>query len=522
MSAVIAQINISSLQPKPKPLSENVIVGKDILELLAGSMYLDPLNVYREYVQNAADAIDEARDAGLNFDGAPGVRISFDHVERTIKIRDNGISIPSSEFSRRLVTIGASQKRGKKLRGFRGIGRLSGLGYCQELIFRGRADGDEKVMEIRWDGRLLREKLRDEHYDGDIAALVKDVVTETRFSGEGFPSRFFEVELRKITRMRSDVLMNEEAVRIYLAQVAPVPFSDEFIPGKGIDSYLEQYGIHPPISVELDDGRGPIFHRIQNYIKLSDTVVDPISSIEHVQLIGVDGEVCAVGWIADHSYSGAIPKKLALGGIRLRAGNIQIGDESILATLFPEPRFAGWAIGDIHVVSQKILPNGRRDDFEPTASYAHLQSELILQAKRITQKIRARSAQRNQLRSVRQHLSAVEVWLQIANEKTLPKLILDALQELSQERLDMALKDASRFPPDSEEGILTQDRLNKLSILVDDLPQNTQHKGSDISHIGSFTKPISAALKTILSNSKSPDAGIGLSLEVLAAIEMAS
>ena len=37
------------------------VVGKDVLELLSTAMYVDPLTIYREYVQNAADAIDEAR-----------------------------------------------------------------------------------------------------------------------------------------------------------------------------------------------------------------------------------------------------------------------------------------------------------------------------------------------------------------------------------------------------------------------------------------------------------------------------
>ncbi len=41
-----------------------VVVGKDILELLSSAMYVDPLTIYREYIQNAADAIDQARHVG--------------------------------------------------------------------------------------------------------------------------------------------------------------------------------------------------------------------------------------------------------------------------------------------------------------------------------------------------------------------------------------------------------------------------------------------------------------------------
>ena len=43
---------------------EDIVVGKDILELLGSAMYADPMNVYREYIQNAVDAVDEAEAAG--------------------------------------------------------------------------------------------------------------------------------------------------------------------------------------------------------------------------------------------------------------------------------------------------------------------------------------------------------------------------------------------------------------------------------------------------------------------------
>ena len=42
-----------------------VIVGKDLLELLSSTMYVDPLTIYREFIQNATDAIDKADEEGL-------------------------------------------------------------------------------------------------------------------------------------------------------------------------------------------------------------------------------------------------------------------------------------------------------------------------------------------------------------------------------------------------------------------------------------------------------------------------
>src|ERR1700683_4931799 len=115
-------------------IDSDVIVGKDILELLSSSMYLDPITIYREYVQNSADAIDQAGGST-----AGRVSIYVDATFRTIRIRDNGIGVPSTDFVKRLTAFGASKKRGTSARGFRGVGRLAGLGYCRELVFRSRA-----------------------------------------------------------------------------------------------------------------------------------------------------------------------------------------------------------------------------------------------------------------------------------------------------------------------------------------------------------------------------------------------
>ena len=43
----------------------NIVVGKHTLESLTSGMYSDPFVVYREYIQNSTDAIDEAYRKGI-------------------------------------------------------------------------------------------------------------------------------------------------------------------------------------------------------------------------------------------------------------------------------------------------------------------------------------------------------------------------------------------------------------------------------------------------------------------------
>jgi molecular chaperone HtpG len=44
--------------------------------------------------------------------------------------------------------------------------------------------------------------------------------------------------------------------------------------------------------------------------------------------------------------------------------------------MFPEPRFNSWAVGEVHVIDSKVLPNGRRDHFEQSTHFDNLLNQL--------------------------------------------------------------------------------------------------------------------------------------------------
>src|SRR4029077_20731885 len=69
----------------------DIRIGKDVIEIVTSGMYVSPITVYREFVQNAADSIDAARAAGFLSPRQRGsVEISFDHAGRSVTERDNG------------------------------------------------------------------------------------------------------------------------------------------------------------------------------------------------------------------------------------------------------------------------------------------------------------------------------------------------------------------------------------------------------------------------------------------------
>src|SRR5260370_34758341 len=103
----------------------------------------------------------------------PGtIKINTDLDTRNVTITDNGTGIAHAEFGNRLTAFGASKKRGRGARGFRGVGRLAGIGYCQELIFRSRIPVETEVSEIRWDCRRLKTNLRSSEEHHDLRAAV--------------------------------------------------------------------------------------------------------------------------------------------------------------------------------------------------------------------------------------------------------------------------------------------------------------------------------------------------------------
>lgn len=507
-----SKISFVGVHAKPAQVQDDIVVGKDVLELFAGAMYADPLSIFREYVQNAADSVDEARAAKLKPNVDADVSIVFDHTARSIRIRDFGAGLANNVFVRRLTSIGASKKRGTAARGFRGIGRLSGLGYCQELIFRSRADGDKKVKEMKWDGRILRERLRDANFTGSLGDLVREVAVVTELPAAEYPSHFFEVELSKVLRVRNDILLNEEAVRGYLSEVAPVPFDPEFKFGERIAAFLERHGMTEPIRIVLNDGDGQIYHRARNNFPISPKVLSTFSDVKFIENRDTDGELLSFGWLLDHAYSGALARSLRLGGVRLRHKNVQVGDGEMLSPYFTESRFAQWAVGDIHIAHPRIVPNARRDDFEHTPAHSKLVDELRQVTREITQTIRSRSDQRTKLRKVQFQLTYAEQWLEGAKAAKAP-VMAAAMVDKAAVHVAEADKAMGKLPDTAPDHALVKDQLERTQALI---TKKVKDRKKDWSTEGSY-----AAVFAILSSSSKLEAVLPLAERVVAAMKSA-
>lgn len=372
------------------------IIGKDVLELLSTAMYVDPLTIYREYIQNSADAIDAARAGGLLSERGR-IEITIDPSSRTIRILDNGTGIGVASFPGTLTAIGASNKRGTGARGFRGVGRLSGLAYARELTFRSTAPGETRATSITWDCRTLRSLLRDFDDRRELADIISEITTISYSDNVPAEEHFFEVTLTGVGRIGDDRLLSSDAVSDYLSQVAPVPFSPEFRLGEEIDSRLPEAPVSNRLDIRVNEAQ-PLSRPFRDEILVSGGRPLRLQNLRFVEVPSVDGGQAAIAWVAHHDYQGAINCCTRVRGLRARIGDIQVGEANVFEDIFPETRFNAWTVGEVHIIDSRIVPNGRRDDFERNVHLANLKNHLAPLGREIAAKCRSSSADRKRLR----------------------------------------------------------------------------------------------------------------------------
>lgn len=402
---VVPQVQLAARPQKGEQLRSRVVVGKDILELLSTAMYVDPLSIVREYIQNAADAVDCAHAQGLFGPGVSGrIDVEIHADSRELIVKDNGVGVPAADVERVLASFGASTKRGQGLRGFRGVGRLGGLGYARALTFRTRSINDPEITEIRWDCRDLREQLQASGEARELEEVVRSVVTVRRIKAPKHAApHFFEVHLEGVVRLWNDRLLNPEGLSVYLSQVCSLPFRKDFPFAAQIEDHLGSYLPPRLFHIYLNNGSEPLRRPHAGEFLVSQSKRDRFGACQLIELPGLDGQTAAVGWILHHSYLGAIRVTPQIRGLRARVGDMQVGHEDIFATSFPESRFNSWVVGEIHVLDRRIVPNGRRDGFEHNAAYTTVLNQLGPLCRDLARRCRASSMIRSRVQRFDKH-----------------------------------------------------------------------------------------------------------------------
>lgn len=377
-----------------------VTIGKYTLESLTTGMYIDPYVLYREYIQNAADSIDKAVKEKIITKKDGKINISLLKEKRTIEIWDNGTGIKKKVAYKVLTDIGNSSKKSEKNKGFRGIGRLSGLGYCEKLIFETSHKGENIKTIVTFDGLKLQDLLSPGKY-ADLS--LGDVIlkaSEVQYQEENKESHYFKVIMVNVNKKLK--LLEFNKVLMYLQETLPVPYNeDSFEYGRQINKKIKELGQGVDeynIYLHGDDCYTKIF-KPYSRIVVSDIKNKELDEIKDIEVIIIkddlrEDKLVSLVWYGKSSLKGTIVDE-SIKGLRIRKSGILIGDRALANPIFKEDRFNGWIIGEVLVFDDELIPNARRDDFEKNDAYLFFLKELKKVGEKISNEIRNSSNKRN-------------------------------------------------------------------------------------------------------------------------------
>ena len=350
------------------------VFGKNILENLTTGMYSDSRVMYREYIQNACDAVDTAIKIGALKRKEARIDISIKKEERYIEIIDNGCGIPSGDFKRVLSDIANSDKIRSEDKGFRGIGRLCGLAYCEQLQFISTVKGDTKANIMTWDAKKMRSMLNDnkKRRADEVLLEILSISEELEDSN----SHYFKVIMRDISK-ESSSLLNIDDIRGYLSFVSPVPYDSHFMFCNLILDHAKEIGVkidEYPIYIEDEQ----IFKNYRSKIYRNNKTHDEIKTIDFKEFYDDNDNLLAWMWFGISSLDGQMKIENIQRGVRLRKGNIQIGTSRALHDqgLFPDRRANEYFIGEVHAIHPDLIPNARRDYFNENITRSVFEASL--------------------------------------------------------------------------------------------------------------------------------------------------
>ncbi|MDR1006044.1 MAG: ATP-binding protein [Bacteroidales bacterium] len=351
---------------------QKTIIGKDVIESLTTSMYDDPRFVYREYIQNAADSIDKARRQKLVEDG--NIYISIDTEKRRIEIEDDAIGIEKGKVVEILKNIAQSTKQKGVDKGFRGIGRLGGLGYCDKLIFETSSQGEMEKSIMTWDAKKLKEIIADRTQKQEASAVIDEV---TIFEiGEGKADKhYFKVILEGVT---NDILLDVGCIRQYLSMVAPLPFKKSIFSDKiyqkikADNIQIDEYNTFVNTEQLYKGYKWYVYEGDENSHKKVDEVIDISFFSENDK----NENPLYWGWYGITTKIQSLQKINFARGFRLRKANIQIGSDDTLLKLHKDKRFQFYFFGEVYALHSDLHPNARRDYFSENYVCKEFESKL--------------------------------------------------------------------------------------------------------------------------------------------------
>lgn len=332
-------------------------IGGEIISILTKGMYVDPKDALREYVQNGVDA-----DAD---------RISIKIRLNNIVIEDNGFGM-DSKIMRNAIRVGISEKNPKKSVGFMGIGIYSAFHLCNKLAITSKIE-NTLPNRLIFDFRQMREILefqKEIRFENSIekqqidllTLLEKHITFETLKEEDYNVTSGTRVEIEGLEPSFFMSLAKFEEVSEYLERVVPLPFDPDFKYGNKIQAHIEKVCkkhrasfriINLTLQINSDER---VLYRPYKNDDFSPSPLPP----KFYNLESSDGYL-GIMWTCLNKGKQIINDKVR--GFILKKHGFTLGTRKDLLHRFGQ-KFFSRAIGEVIVISPKLLPNAARTDFE--------------------------------------------------------------------------------------------------------------------------------------------------------------
>lgn len=336
----------------------NSRIGKTQMQQYMGDLYENPMVVYREYIQNACDAIEDALSMNLIQDRKKStIVVKIDTYNKTISIEDKGVGISKNDIGPYLVDVASSKKVNRA--GQYGIGRLNGANYCDKIKYETSYFGEGIMSTLEWDVKRAREICEDPALNPTTEEIIDEVTHLLPEQKESESTHYCRVTLENVN---NDLLLDQEKVILYISQIVPVDYDLDFK-----DNLLS-----PSLGIEANAPFKERFKSLWIYkISVNDIPVTKqyksedgafkFGSLRCFSLIdNKTQEEYAWGWYAMNEEAKQM-NDLSISFIRARHCNYQIGPATLLSELYPSPVSQAYFIGELNLVHEHLKPTASRD-----------------------------------------------------------------------------------------------------------------------------------------------------------------
>lgn len=375
---------------------KNIYVGRNLLETLTSALYESPIILFREYVQNSLDAYNESQKKGYAPIDDFCVDISIDKKSRTIKIRDNGYAIESkAAFEKDMLSFGDSRKSDKsQFIGFRGIGRISAVPFCERLLFVNKAIDQDKKYICEWKGETFKQLINNDYKDTksfeDVIKRIVSLSAEDACSDE----HFFEVVIENYSKEVEEVIENKN-FDANLRKLLPLKYDATFTKSAEIinryNSFMNEHFEKYMCCIKLNGSELTKRYTDKEHVLASDIIFVEIR--DKATAGNKEGDKAGIMWFTFNQLMTAKRNDKDYG-IMVRSKNVLMGSNDTFADLCEDSseHVASYSqlaatlrgvYGELLINSINLKDNARRDWFKMDEYSLALKYQIIDFMKRL-------------------------------------------------------------------------------------------------------------------------------------------